>query len=32
MTVNTNIQVAVADDHNLLRNALARLINSFENY
>ncbi len=32
MTVNKNIQVAVADDHTLLRNALARLINSFENY
>jgi two-component system invasion response regulator UvrY len=32
MTVHKNIQVAVADDHTLLRNALARLINSFENY
>ena len=32
MTFNKNIQVAVADDHTLLRNALARLINSFENY
>lgn len=29
---NKKIQVAVADDHNLLRNALAKLINSFENY
>ena len=27
-----NIQVAIADDHSLLRNALARLINSFEGY
>jgi two-component system, NarL family, invasion response regulator UvrY len=26
------IQVAVADDHNLLRSALARLINTFEGY
>jgi len=26
------IQVAIADDHSLLRNALARLINSFEDY
>ena len=32
MTANKNIQVAVADDHTLLRSALARLINSFENY
>jgi len=32
MTVHKNIQVSVADDHTLLRNALARLINSFENY
>jgi two-component system invasion response regulator UvrY len=29
---NKNIQVAVADDHSLLRNALAKLINSFESY
>lgn len=27
-----NIQVAVADDHSLLRNALAKLINSFDSY
>ncbi len=27
-----NIQVAIADDHSLLRNALARLINGFEGY
>ena len=27
-----NIQVAVADDHSLLRNALARLINGFSGY
>ncbi|HWA05897.1 MAG TPA: response regulator transcription factor, partial [Ignavibacteria bacterium] len=26
------IQVAIADDHTLLRNALAKLINSFEGY
>ena len=26
------IQVAVADDHSLLRKALAQLINSFQNY
>ncbi|HEX2846686.1 MAG TPA: response regulator transcription factor, partial [Chitinophagaceae bacterium] len=26
------IQVAVADDHSLLRNALAKLINTFEGY
>jgi two-component system, NarL family, invasion response regulator UvrY len=32
MAVNNKIHVAVADDHTLLRNALARLINSFENY
>lgn len=30
--VNTKIQVAVADDHSLLRQALAKLINSFENF
>jgi len=29
---NQKIQVAIADDHSLLRNALARLINSFEEY
>jgi DNA-binding NarL/FixJ family response regulator len=27
-----SIQVAIADDHSLLRNALARLINGFEGY
>ncbi len=27
-----NIQVAITDDHVLLRNALARLVNSFEGY
>jgi two-component system, NarL family, invasion response regulator UvrY len=27
-----NIQVAIADDHSLLRNALARLISGFEGY
>ena len=27
-----NIQVAIADDHNLLRGALANLINTFEGY
>jgi two-component system, NarL family, invasion response regulator UvrY len=32
MAVTKNIQVGVADDHTLLRSALARLINSFENY
>lgn len=32
MAVTNKIQVAVADDHTLLRNALARLIGSFENY
>lgn len=32
MGVSKKIQVAVADDHTLLRSALARLINSFENY
>ena len=26
------ITVAIADDHGLLRNALARLVNTFENY
>ena len=32
MAVNNKIHVAVADDHTLLRNALARLITSFEGY
>jgi two-component system invasion response regulator UvrY len=32
MAVSKKIQVAVADDHTLLRSALARLIGSFENY
>lgn len=32
MATGKKIQVAVADDHSLLRNALARLISSFENY
>jgi two-component system, NarL family, invasion response regulator UvrY len=34
MNIRTNkkIQVAITDDHVLLRNALARLINSFEGY
>ena len=27
-----NIQVAIADDHSLLRSALAKLINTFEGY
>lgn len=30
--VTKKIQVAVADDHSLLRQALAKLINSFENF
>jgi len=30
--VNRKIQVAIADDHTLLRKALARLISSFDNY
>ncbi|RYY21115.1 MAG: response regulator transcription factor [Chitinophagaceae bacterium] len=30
--VNNKIRVAVADDHSLLRQALAKLINSFENF
>ncbi len=30
--VSRNIQVAIADDHSLLRNALANLINTFEGY
>jgi DNA-binding NarL/FixJ family response regulator len=29
---NKNIQVAIADDHSLLRGALAKLINTFEGY
>ena len=29
---NHKIQVAIADDHSLMRNALARLINTFEEY
>jgi len=29
---NKKIQVAIADDHSLMRNALARLINTFEEY
>lgn len=32
MTGDNKIQVGVADDHTLLRNALARLISSFDNY
>jgi DNA-binding NarL/FixJ family response regulator len=30
--VSKKIQVAIADDHTLLRKALAKLVNSFENY
>ena len=30
--VNRKITVAIADDHSLLRNALAKLINTFEGY
>jgi DNA-binding NarL/FixJ family response regulator len=30
--ISKNIQVAIADDHSLLRNALANLINTFEGY
>lgn len=30
--VNKKIQVAIVDDHNLLRKALAKLISSFDNY
>ncbi|HTS45392.1 MAG TPA: response regulator transcription factor [Puia sp.] len=30
--VGKKIQVAIADDHTLLRKALAKLVNSFENY
>ena len=29
---NRKIQVAVVDDHTLLRNALAKLIDTFENF
>ena len=32
MGVSKKIQVAIADDHTLLRKALAKLITSFENY
>lgn len=32
MTVGKKIQVAVADDHTLMRKALARLISTFDNY
>src|SRR5450755_3146205 len=31
-TASKKIQVAIVDDHNLLRKALAKLISSFENY
>ena len=31
-TTNKKIPVAIADDHRLMRNALARLINTFEGY
>jgi two-component system, NarL family, invasion response regulator UvrY len=31
-SLNKKIQVAIADDHTLLRKALAKLINSFEDY
>ncbi len=30
--INKKIQVAIADDHSLLRNALAKLINTFDGY
>jgi DNA-binding NarL/FixJ family response regulator len=30
--IKTKITVAIADDHGLLRNALARLVNTFEDY
>ena len=30
--INKQIQVAIADDHTLLRKALAKLVGSFENY
>ena len=30
--MSKNIQVAIADDHSLLRSALAKLINTFEGY
>ena len=29
---NKKIQVAITDDHTLLRNALARVVNSFDGY
>jgi len=32
MSVNKKIQVAIADDHTLLRKALAKLVTSFDNY
>jgi DNA-binding NarL/FixJ family response regulator len=32
MTVGKKIQVAIADDHTLMRKALARLVGTFENY
>jgi two-component system invasion response regulator UvrY len=32
MVVSKKIQVAIADDHTLLRKALAKLVTSFENY
>lgn len=32
MAVTKKIQVAIADDHTLLRKALAKLVTSFENY
>src|SRR5215467_2484755 len=32
MAVSKKIQVAIADDHTLLRKALAKLVTSFENY
>ena len=32
MKTGKNIQVAIADDHSLLRSALAKLINGFEGY
>lgn len=31
-SINKQIQVAIADDHTLLRKALAKLVGSFENY
>ncbi|MGC4035338.1 MAG: response regulator transcription factor [Chitinophagaceae bacterium] len=32
LRTNKKIQVAIADDHKLLRNALARMVNTFEGY